>query len=137
MFDFQNLNVYTKARDFNHELQKVLDGHDLEEPSNTRLSESAFRIMLDVARGTAPVSMKDRSVCFTEARASVHACAAILDYLLTSDQFEQSTYDKLVEPLDALSKMLYVLCRKTSEMPDKRPEAVSNGGVDKAEPVES
>ncbi len=73
--------------------------------------------------------MKDRSVFFTEARASVHACAAILDYLLNTNQFEQGTYDQLVEPLDALSKMLYVLSRKTSEMPDKP--------VEKAEPVES
>jgi len=129
MFDFQSLNVYTKARDFNHELHKVIAGHELEENSSTRLSDGAYRIMLDIARGTAPVNMKDRSAHFTEARASVHSCAAILDYLLNTNQFEQGTYDGLVEPLDALSKMLYVLSRKTSEMPDKRTE--------KAEPVES
>jgi|GEM_PF-1200050 len=129
MFDFQKLNVYTKARDFNHELHKIVDGHDLEKHSSDRLSDGAYRIMLDIARGTAPISLKDRSVLFIQARASVHECAAILDYLLNTDQFEQGPYDQLVEPLDALSKMLYVLSRKTSEMPEKRPV--------KVEPVES
>jgi four helix bundle protein len=129
MFDFQKLNVYTKARDFNQELHKVIDGHDLEAHSSDQLSDSAYRIMLDIARGTAPRSLKERSVCFTEARASVHECAAILDFLLNTHQFEQGIYDQLVEPLDALSKMLYVLARKTSEMPEKSEK--------KAEPVES
>jgi len=129
MFDFQNLNVYTKARDFNHELRKITEGHDLEEFSSSRLSESAYQIMLNIARGTAPRSPKVRTVCFTDARASVHECAAILDYLLTTNQFEQEMHDQLVKPLDSLSKMLYVLALKTSEMPEKRAE--------KAEPVES
>lgn len=129
MFDFQKLHVYTKARDFNHELHKVTEGHDLEENSSNRLSNSAYKIMLNVARGTAPRSPKIRSVFFTEARASVHECAAILDYLLSTNQFEQGMYDQLVEPLDALSKMLYVLSLKSSELPDRSAK--------KAEPVES
>lgn len=129
MFDFQKLNVYTKARDFNHELQKIVDGHDLEKNSADRLSDGAYRIMLNIARGTAPRSPKNKSVIFSEARACVHECAAILDYLLTTDQFEQGAYDQLVEPLDALSRMLYVLARKTSELPEKSAK--------KAEPVES
>ncbi len=129
MFDFKNLNVFTKARDFNHELQKVLDGHELETNSSDRLSDGAYRIMLNIARGTAPRSPKVRAVCFTEARACVHECAAILDYLLVTNQIEQGACDQLVEPLDSLSKMLYVLSLKTSEMPEKR--------VEKAEPVHS
>jgi four helix bundle protein len=129
MFDFQKLKVYTKARDFNHELFKVVEAHELEEHTASRLSDGAFSIMIGIARGTAPIGMKDRSDCFIAARGSVHECAAILDYLLNTKQFEQGTYDQLAEPLDALSKMLYVLSRKTSEMLDKR--------VNQAEPVDS
>jgi four helix bundle protein len=129
MFDFQNLNVYTMARDFNHELIKIVEGHDLEEQFSNRLTDGAYNIMIGIARGTAPINLKDRSDYFIEARASVHECAANLDYLLNTKQFEQATYDQLAEPLDALSKMLYVLSRKTSEMPDKR--------VNQAEPVDS
>ncbi len=129
MFDFQKLKVYTKARDFNHELQKITAGHDLEDYSSIQLSECACGIMLNIARGTAQSSPLVRSACFTDARTSVHECAVILDYLLNTKQFEQGPHDQLIEPLNALSKMLYALSLKTSELPEKR--------VKKAEPVDS
>ena len=115
MFDFQQLHVYTKARSFTSELLTIAKTIELEHHTSNNLIGSAFDLLIAIAKGTAPYDVKEKSQCFYDARGTVHACAAILDYALVTEQIDKAVYDKLIEPLDGLTRMLAVLARKTLE----------------------
>lgn len=81
MFDFEKLQVYQKAKDFNVEVQKLLDKCNLEKHVHSQLHRAAFSIMLNIAEGSGRFTKPDKRNFYVIARGSVHECAALLDFL--------------------------------------------------------
>ncbi|OGC21364.1 four helix bundle protein [candidate division WOR-1 bacterium RIFOXYB2_FULL_42_35] len=107
MFNFENLDVYHKARDFRTKLfalvssKKSLDRWILDQ-----LKRSAISVILNIAEGTGKTSKADKRNFFTIARASVYELVAISDILCDDRIISPEEKTGLYADLETISKML-------------------------------
>ena len=115
MFDFEKLDVYQKAKQFNKEIYAfVRTSQSIDPISKNQLRRASLSIMLNIAEGSSRFSKPDRKRFYVIPRGSAFECAAVFDFLheeviLTSDQFKQF-YAKAEE----LSRMLFTMIRNLS-----------------------
>jgi four helix bundle protein len=60
IFDFQKLDVYQKAKEFNKDITKILASKAFDSVNNDQLRRASFSIMLNIAEGSSRFSNKDR-----------------------------------------------------------------------------
>ena len=77
MFDFQNLDVYKKSKDFHVSCKKIILEKKLDKYVNDQLGRASFSVPLNTAEGSGKFSKVDRKNYFTTARASVFECIAV------------------------------------------------------------
>ena len=58
MFDFQKLDVYQKAKEFNKDITKTLASKAFDRVTNDQLRRASFSIMLNIAEGTSRLSSR-------------------------------------------------------------------------------
>ena len=115
MFDFQKLEVYGKAKNFNATVQKLLQSNTVINPSNkNQLQRAAFSIMLNIAEGSGRFTSRDKRNFFIIARGSAFECAAIFDFWKDENIISEDQFFKLFSACEELSKMLYGLIKRLS-----------------------
>ena len=112
MFDFQKLDVYQKAKEFNKDITKTLASKTFDRVTNDQLRRASFSIMLNIAEGSSRFSNKDRRNFLVVSRGIAFECAAILEYLYEINELSQATFNKYFAFLEEISKMLFSLIRK-------------------------
>jgi len=106
-FDFENLNVYTKARQARKSLYAILSKEKiLDRITADQLRRASLSIILNIAEGTGKASKADKKNFYTIARGSVYETVAILDILLDDNIINLDTHQTLYLLYEEVSKML-------------------------------
>lgn len=111
MFDFENFNVYTKAKDYNKKVHYFIVNTSLDRTTIDQLRRASFSIMLNIAEGTGRSSIPDKRRFLVMSRGSAFECVAIFDYLQHINQINQLEYNSFYNDLDELSRMLFSLMK--------------------------
>jgi four helix bundle protein len=112
MFDFEKLEVYRKAKQFNrsayHYLQKnkKLDG-----VTKDQLRRASLSIMLNIAEGSSRFSKPDRKHFYVVSRGSVFECVGIFDFLREEELISEELHLDFYTRAEELSKMLFAMIR--------------------------
>jgi four helix bundle protein len=114
MFDFQNLEVYKKAKSFNSECRRLILKNNFDKYVIDQLGRASFSVPLNIAEGSGKFSKADRRNYFTTARASVFECIAALDILCDEGKLTKIELEDLMKKADELSRMLYAMIRNLS-----------------------
>ncbi len=112
MFDFEKLSVYSKAKEFNRQIQRdILSIDSLEKNIKDQLRRASLSIVLNIAESTSRFSDADKRNFYVIARGSLIECIAILDLLKDDLIISKELYLELYNKGEELSKILYVLIR--------------------------
>lgn len=112
MFDFEKLSVYSKAKEFNRQIQRdILSIDCLEKNIKDQLRRASLSIVLNIAESTSRFSDADKRNFYVIARGSLIECIAILDLLKDDLIISKELYLELYNKGEELSKILYVLIR--------------------------
>lgn len=107
MFDFENLEVYKKAKRFNESIHSFILRHKLDRTTKDQLRRASFSIMLNIAEGSGRSTKPDKKNFYTISRGSVFECVAILDFLKGINIIQEEEYKQYYAFLEEISKMLY------------------------------
>jgi four helix bundle protein len=112
MFDFEKLEVYKKAKDFNIAIYQIIQSNkDWDRTTRDQLRRASFSIQLNIAEGSSRFSKADRKNFFVIARGSIFECVAILDFLISLNLISTELQKKLYMEAEELSKILYTMIR--------------------------
>ena len=111
MFDFEKLEVYSKAKCFNKSINQYINNHKLNSFQNDQLKRAAMSIILNIAEGTGRFTKPDKKNFYIIARGSAFECVAILDYLNDLNLIEEKAFKQYYRYLEEISKMLYALIK--------------------------
>ena len=81
MFDFERLEVYIKAKEYNKSVTKFLRDSKVDRVTHDQLRRASFSIMLNIAEGTGRFTKPDKRNFYVISRGSAFECVAIFDYL--------------------------------------------------------
>ena len=111
MFDFEKLEVYSKAKQFNSSVSLFLEHTKVSKNKKDQLERAAFSIMLNIAEGTGRFTKPDKRNFYIIARGSAFECVAIFDYLYDQKIIDQEMFKEFYSSLEEISKMLYALIK--------------------------
>jgi four helix bundle protein len=112
MFDFENLEVYKKAKAFNAIVCKViLISGLLDSTTKNQLKRASLSIVLNIAEGTSRFSKADRRNFCVIARGSVFECVAIFDILKDDNQISVDQFTNLYNLSKEISKILFAMIK--------------------------
>ena len=112
MFDFENLEVYKKAKLFNKSVAEILENNKVDKVSYDQLRRASFSIMLNIAEGSGRYTNPDKRRFYVIARGSAFECAAIFDYLKDLNLIEKEKFQLFYISLEEISRMLFGLIRR-------------------------
>jgi four helix bundle protein len=115
MFEFQNLEVYKKAKSFHLDCKALLLTNKFDRFVTDQLGRASFSIALNIAEGSGKFSKPDRRNYFLISRASVFECVAILDILKDAQKINEETFKAHLIKADELSRILYTMAKNLSE----------------------
>lgn len=111
MFEFQNLEVYKKAKAFHLEAKQLIHSIQPDKTIKDQLTRASFSIALNIAEGSGRFSKPDRRNFFIISRGSVFECAAIFDILHDSGSIDKNMFDSFLKRADELSRILYAMIK--------------------------
>ncbi len=111
MFDFEKLEVYSKAKQFNREVSLFLERADISKNKKDQLEKAAFSIMLNIAEGSGRFTKPDKKNFYIISRGSTFECVAIFDYLFDQKVIDQEMFRTFYSMLEEISKMLFSLIK--------------------------
>lgn len=114
MFEFQNFEVYKKAKNFHAESKELIRSVQLDKVTQNQLLRASFSIVLNIAEGSGRFSKRDRRHFFVISRGSVFECAAIYDVLHDSSAINEDTFHSFLKEADELSRILYAMIKNLS-----------------------
>ncbi len=116
MFDFENLEVYKKAKAFNLAVNKaVLSIETLDGVTKNQLRRASLSVPLNIAEGASRFSKADRKNFCVIARGSVFECVAVFDILRDSGQLPGEVFTYLYTQAEEMSKMLFAMIRNLEQ----------------------
>ena len=114
MFEFQNLEVYKKAKAFYLDCKRLIASNKFDNIVKDQLRRAAFSIPLNIAEGSGKFSKADRKNYFVTARGSVFECVAVIDILCEEKIIIREQFECYVKKADELSRILYTMIRNLS-----------------------
>ena len=112
MFDFEKLQVYQKAKEFNLEIKKhILSLASLDKSGKDQLRRASMSILLNIAEGTSRFSNADKKNFYVISRGRVFECIAINDLLESENIISSETKVKIYHKAEEISKMLYAMIK--------------------------
>lgn len=114
MFEFQNLEVYKKAKVFHLESKQLIHLLQMDKIEKDQLFRASFSIPLNIAEGSGRFSKPDRRHFFVISRGSIFECVAILDSLHDSKTINTDTFNSFLKKADELSRILYTMIKNLS-----------------------
>jgi four helix bundle protein len=115
MFEFQNLTVYQKSKQFHITCKHIVSTINTEQYVNDQLGHASYNIVLNIAEGSARVSYNEKKTHFTTARGSVFECVAILDLLKDEELIDEDAYFNQISLASEVSKLLYSMIKNLPE----------------------
>jgi four helix bundle protein len=110
MFDFENLDVYLRAKSLNKEIFSFLrDNTEIDRYLRDQLRRASISIVINIAEGSGKFSKADRKNFYTISRGSVYECASLLDILYDENGIGTDNYNRFKEQYETISKMLFRL----------------------------
>lgn len=110
-------SLYTKARSLHRELFNLAKSLKNENRfAKDQLSRASISIVLNISEGSSWFTDQERKYYFPVARGSVIECAAILDLLTDQDIINEEQQEKLIAQADEISRMLFSIIRKASQI---------------------
>jgi four helix bundle protein len=117
MFDFENLEVYKKAKSFNSIVGKTLLAmSSMDGVTRNQLRRASLSIVLNIAEGTSRFSKPDRKNFCIIARGSVFECVAVFDILKDNEQISLDEFNRLYVQAEEISKMLFAMIKNLENM---------------------
>ena len=111
MFEFQNLEVYKKAKAFHLESKQLIASVKLDRTVRDQLSRASFSIALNIAEGSGRFSKPDRRNFFVVSRGSVFECVAVFDILHDQQVIDEMTFNSFLKKADELSRILFAMIK--------------------------
>lgn len=115
MFDFENLSVYKKAKDYNKSITRFLLTTKLDRSAKDQLRRASLSIMLNIAEGTGRATNPDKRRFYIIARGSAFECVSIFDYLQSVHFIHKTQFNHFYSVLEEISKMLYAMIKHLSK----------------------
>jgi four helix bundle protein len=107
MFDFENLDVYRKAKELNKEVLKFLkENKQIDSYIRDQLKRASISIVINIAEGSGKFSKADKRNFYTIARGSVYECVSLLELILDEGQITKEKFQDLYKKFETISKML-------------------------------
>jgi len=107
MFDFENLEVYKKARSLNKEIKSFLKlNRDIDPYVRDQLRRASTSMVINISEGSGKFSKADKKNFYTIARGSVYECVSLLDLIADDGIMSQEEYKNLYNKFETVSKML-------------------------------
>ena len=107
MFDFEQLEVYKKAKDLNKAVFKLLkDIKTIDPVLRDQLKRACISIVFNIAEGSGKFSKADKRNFYTTARGSTYECVAIFEILLEQENISKPEFDNFYSQFETISKML-------------------------------
>jgi four helix bundle protein len=114
MFEFQNLEVYKKAKSFYLDCKRLTANNKLDIHIKDQLRRASFSIALNIAEGSGKFSKADRKNYFVTARGSVFECVAVLDILCEEKLLSMEDFESQLKKADELSRILFTMIKNLS-----------------------
>lgn len=113
MFDFQNLEVYQRAKQLNKNILKFCrEEKSLHFYIANQLSRASVSIVINIAEGSGKMTHKSEKNFYRIARGSVYECVSLFEIILEKRSIAQKQFDTYYNELETLSKMLFKLIQK-------------------------
>jgi len=112
VFDFENLDVYKKAKELNKEVLSFLkENRRIDSYVRDQLKRASVSITINIAEGSGKFSKADKRNFYTIARGSVYECVSLLEIIFEENQISKEKFDYFYQRFETLSKMLFGLIR--------------------------
>jgi len=107
MFDFENLDVYKKSKDFNRDIFRFVKANkQIDSYLRDQLKRASISIVLNIAEGSGKFSKADKRNFYTIARGSTYECVSIFEVILEEGQMSRDLFNEFYQKLETISKML-------------------------------
>ena len=107
MFDFENLNVYKKAKELNKEVLRFLkDSKNIDSYLKDQLRRASISMVINIAEGSGKFSKADKRNFYTTARGSTYECVSLFEIIFEEKQIEQNKFKYFYDKFEIISKML-------------------------------
>lgn len=107
MFDFENLDVYRKAKDLNKEVLLFLrNNKQIDSYIRDQLKRASVSIVINIAEGSGKFSKPDKRNFYTISRGSVYECVSLFDVIRDEDQIADDMFHYFYQKYEVISKML-------------------------------
>jgi four helix bundle protein len=112
MFDFEKLEVYSKAKSLNKEVLKFLrENKSIDNYLRDQLKRASISIIINIAEGSGKFSKADKSNYYAISRGSVYECVSLLEIILDEYYIDQRQYDLFKSQFEVISKMIMGLIK--------------------------
>ena len=108
MFDFEKLEVYKKAKEFNKGVYTFLrNSKTIDSVSKNQLRRASLSVVLNIAEGTSRFSKADKRNFYVISRGSAFECVAVFDFLKDETILSEDEFTQFYSKADELSRMLF------------------------------
>ena len=114
MFEFRNLEIYKKAKQFHLDAKILIEKHKFDRTTKDQLTRASFSIPLNIAEGSGRFSKPDRKNFFIIARSSVFECVAIFDIMMDRKLISTEEFNHFNQCADEISRILYTMIKNLS-----------------------
>ncbi len=117
MFDFENLNVYKKAKELNKEVLRFLKDNKNTDPYlKDQLRRASISMVINIAEGSGKFSKADKRNFYTTARGSAYECVSLFEIIFEEKQIEQNKFKYFYDKFEIISKMLLGLINSQKQL---------------------
>lgn len=110
MFDFENLEVYNRAKELNHQVLRFLRlNKQVDYFLQDQLRRASISMVINLAEGSGRFTKPDRKNFYVISRGSVYECVSLLEIIRKEYNFEQRIHDYFYKQFEIVSKMLSAL----------------------------
>ena len=107
MFDFENLEVYKKAKELSKETLKFLkENRQIDAYIRDQLKRAVISIVINIAEGSGKFSKADKRNFYTISRGSVYECVSLFELILDENGIAEEKFADFYQKFEILSKML-------------------------------
>jgi four helix bundle protein len=107
MFDFENLDVYKKAKESNKEILKFLrENKQIDSYIRDQIKRASISIVINIAEGSGKFSKADKRNFYTISRGSVYECASLLELIFEENKITKEWFAVFYQKFETLSKIV-------------------------------
>ncbi|MCK4454353.1 four helix bundle protein [Candidatus Parcubacteria bacterium] len=107
MFDFENLDVYKKAKELNKKVLKFLkENKYIDAYLRDQLRRASISMVINIAEGSGKFSKADKKNFYAIARGSVYECVSLFGIIFEEKQISKEQFQDFYQKFETISKML-------------------------------